>query len=198
MEESKNRLNDFYNTNKLGKFFTSFNRKYNFVSNPSVFFFVNYFRNGEVVHENATNTATNDGDDECADTIGETHFTKPVSAIRPTRSSTLLHSVEDLSTDSTCVYKSHSGYDSNRGSRRRIITQKFGARLSNDELPEKMDLDKLAGVNSVSAIQTTTNRGLSKSMILPTPASDLCDRQQVIELKKPKTLCEKIQRYVWL
>lgn len=151
--------------------------------------------NRQVVHENG-NTAANDGDDECADTIGETHFTKPISAIRPTRSSTLLHSVEDLSTDSTCVYKSHSGYDSNRGSRRRIITQKFGGRLSNDELPDKMDLDKLAGVNNVSAIQTTTNRGLSKSMILPTPVSDFSGPHQVNELKKPKTLCEKIQRYV--
>lgn len=151
--------------------------------------------NDIVVDESVNNTVT-DGDDECADTIGETRFTKPISAIRPTRSSTLLHSVEDLSTDSTCVYKAHGGYDSNRGSRRRIITQKFGGRLSNDELPDKLDFDKLVDTNKVSAIQTTTNRGLSKSMIIPTPVSDLSELNNVNELKKPKTLCEKIQRFV--
>lgn len=135
----------------------------------------------------------NDGDDECADTIGETKFTKPISAIRPTRSSSLLHSVEDLSTDSTCVYKARTGYDSNRGSRRRIITQKFGGRLS-DELPDKQTLNNLFERNHSLNMQASNNRGLSKSMILPTPKSDLSEFDDEYELKQPKTLCEKIQR----
>lgn len=125
------------------------------------------------------------------------HFSwiKPISTIRPTRSSSILHSVEDLSTDSTCVYKARSGYDSNRGSRRRIITQKFGNRLSNDEIPDKQTLNSLFDQNTTSTIQASNNRGLSKSMIL-TPVSDLSEMDDNHELKRPKTLCEKIQRYI--
>ncbi|XP_031616386.1 monocarboxylate transporter 12 isoform X2 [Contarinia nasturtii] len=167
MEESKNRLNDLYNTNKLGAL-------------------------------NDNNGNTNEGDDEYTDTMGESKFTKfrPISAIRPTRSSSILHSVEDLSTDSTCVYKARSGYDSNRGSRRRITTQKFGNRLSNDEIPDKQTLNSLFDQNTMSTIQASNNRGLSKSMILPTPVSDLSESDDIRELKRPKTLCEKIQRYI--
>lgn len=143
------------------------------------------------------NGNANDGDDECADTMGESKFTKPIAAIRPTRSSSLLHSVEDLSTDSTCVYKARSGYDSNRGSRRRIITQKFGNRLSTDEIiADKQTLNNLFEHNHTSTIQASNNRGLSKSMILPTPVSDLSEFDNDYELKRPKTLCEKIQRFV--
>lgn len=138
---------------------------------------------------------SNDGDDECADTIGESKFTKPIPAIRPTRSSSLLHSVEDLSTDSTCVYKAKSGYDSNRGSRRRITTQKFENRDSNDEIPDKQTLNNLFERNHTSTMQASNNRGLSKSMILPTPVSDLSEFDDEFELKRPKTLCEKIQRF---
>lgn len=143
---------------------------------------------------NDTNGNTNDGDDECADTMGESRFTKPVSAIRPTRSSSILHSVEDLSTDSTCVYKSRSGFDSNRGSRRRIITHNFGNRLSNDEIPDKQTLNNLF---DTSSIQASNNRGLSKSMILPTPVSDLSEFDDDHELKKPKTLCDRIKRFAF-
>lgn len=48
-------------------------------------------------------TKVSDNSDEEKDVIGETIFMKP---IRSMRSSSILHSVEDLSTDSTCVYKS--------------------------------------------------------------------------------------------
>lgn len=136
----------------------------------------------------------NDADDEDADIVGEAKFTKPLSAIRPTRSSSILHSVEDLSTDSTCVYKSRSGFDSNRGSRRRIQTQKFGNRLSNDEIIDKQTLNNLFEQSSASTMQATNNRGLSKSMILPTPVSDLSNFDEDFKFKEPKTLCEKIQR----
>lgn len=142
-----------------------------------------------------TNNAGGDGDDEYSDTIGETRFSKPISSIRPTRSSTLMHSVEDLSTDSTCVYRARNGYDSNRGSRRRIITQKFGTRSSNDEIPDKQALNNLFD-RSTSTIQASNNRGLSKSMILPAPVSDLNEFHDEIDAKKRKTICEKIQRYV--
>lgn len=187
MEESKNRLNDFYNTNKLGN-----KDSIRFISFRSIQLVVFFFFSTVIIDN--TGNSNGDGDDEYADTIGETRFSKPISAIRPTRSSTLLHSVEDLSTDSTCVYKSRTGYDSNRGSRRRIITQKFGTRLSNDELPDKQALNNLFDLNSSSTIQTSNTRGLSKSMILPTPVSDLSKFDDGTDPKKPKTLCEKIQR----
>lgn len=144
---------------------------------------------------NGNGNANDANDDEDADIVGEAKFTKPIAAtIRPTRSSSILHSVEDLSTDSTCVYKSRSGYDSNRGSRRRIITQKFGNRLSNDEMIDKQMLNNLCEQRNALNMQASNNRGLSKSMILPTPVSDLSNFDDDFELKKPKTLCEKIQR----
>lgn len=142
--------------------------------------------------ENVSN-GNNDADDEYNDTIGETRFIKP--SIRSTRSSTLLHSVEDLSTDSTCVYKARSGFDSNRGSRRRITSQKYGTRLSNDEIPDKQILNNLFDGNNISSIQTSNNRGLSKSMILPIAQSDLSEFDNNNKLKKQKTLCDKIKRY---
>lgn len=140
------------------------------------------------------NTTANEGEDEYADTMGESRFQKPMSAIRPTRSSSILHSVEDLSTDSTCVYKSRSGYDSNRGSRRRIVRQQFGNRSSNDEIPDKQTLNNLFECNNTSTMQASNNRGLSKSMILPTPVSDLSEFDDDHDLKQPKTFCDKIKR----
>lgn len=154
----------------------------------SVLFHCFQWRFVTVISGNIGNTNNaGDGDDEYSDTIGETRFSKPISSIRPTRSSTLLHSVEDLSTDSTCVYRARNGYDSNRGSRRRIITQKFGTRSSNDEIPDKQALNSLFD-------RTSTIRGLSKSMILPTPVSDLNEFGDEINVKKRKTICERIQR----
>lgn len=142
---------------------------------------------------NDISSNANEGEDEYADTIGESRkFPKPIPAIRQTRSSSILHSVEDLSTDSTCVYKSRSGFDSNRGSRRRIITQKFGNRSSNDEIPDKQTVDHLFERNNTSTIQASNNRGLSKSMILP--VSDLSEFDDDHELKQPKTFCDKIKR----
>lgn len=161
-------------------------------------FFTSLNKAGVLNDNNGNGNGTgnsNDGDDECADTIGESKFTKPIPAIRPTRSSSLLHSVEDLSTDSTCVYKAKSGYDSNRGSRRRITAQKFENRDSNDEIPDKQTLNNLFERNHTSTMQASNNRGLSKSMILPTPVSDLSEFDDEFELKRPKTLCEKIQRF---
>lgn len=194
MEESKNRLNDFYNTNKLGIIYCLliFSR-YFFRSFVFMFQINNEFAFAGALNDISpnANANANEGDDEYTDTMGESRFKKPISAIRPTRSSSLLHSVEDLSTDSTCVYKSRSGFDSNRGSGRRIITQKFGNRSSNDEIPDKQTLNNLF---DGSTIQASNNRGLSKSMILPTPVSDLSDFNEDHDLKQPKTFCDKIKR----
>lgn len=98
------------------------------------------------------------------------------------RSSSLLHSVEDLSTDSTCVYKARSGFDSNRGSRRRNRNT-----FSTDEM-------LINGSGNQSAMQNSANRGLSKSMIIPTPVSDLSDFDGSGDKKRNKTCCDKIKR----
>lgn len=132
-----------------------------------------------------------ESDDEVKDTIGETRFMKPIKSIR---SSSLLHSVEDLSTDSTCVYKARSGFDSNRSSRRRAAPPK-PAFVSTDEM-----LVGVVGVGSnvasqPSTIQASANRGLSKSMIIPTPVSDFSEYDET-ETKKPKTCCDRIKKYV--
>lgn len=150
LEESKNRINDYYNTNK----FVGANEK--------------------PIHI--------DSDDEDKDVIGETKFTKSIKSVR---SSSLLHSVEDLSTDSTCVYKARSGFDSNRGSRRRNKNT-----CSTDEI-----LAKIPPANAFhSAIQSSACRGLSKSMIIPTPVSDFSEFNECTKANKPKTCCEWIKQ----
>lgn len=59
-------------------------------------------------------------DDEGKDYMGETLVVKQPFAKCMRSSSVYLHSVEDLSTDSTFVYKKRgSGHESNRGSKRR-------------------------------------------------------------------------------
>lgn len=165
-----------------------------------------------------------DQDDEDKDTIGETRFMKPIKA---TRSSTLLHSVEDLSTDSSCLFKARNGFDSNRSSsRRRAIASgtstataaengiaitntitttttstttasiKNGSGFSTDEFVDKVPLN----INHSSRKYYTTKhasayRGLSKSMILPTPASDLSDFDDTIKTEVQKSCCDKIKRF---
>lgn len=154
LEESKNRKNDFYNTDKC-------------------------------VNNN------DNSDDEYKDTIGETTFMKPMKSVR---SSGILHSVEDLSTDSTWVYRKHSGTDSNRGSRRRRNV------FANDEIISKIQ----AHLEKPISPPTSANRGLSKSMEIPTPVSNLAElRNQKVESEDdcedddpPRTCCDRIQTYL--
>lgn len=128
-----------------------------------------------------------DSDDEDKDVIGETRFMKPTMN-KSIRSSGLLHSVEDLSTDSTCVYKARSGFDSNRGSRRRNRNT-----FSTDEILAK--IPPLANnCTNESSIQTSANRGLSKSMIIPTPVSDFNEFDDTETSDKRKSCCEKLKR----
>ncbi|XP_055904859.1 uncharacterized protein LOC129940519 [Eupeodes corollae] len=157
LEESKNRRNDYYNTDKC-------------------------VNNNDKSH--------NDSDDEYKDTIGETTFMKPMKSVR---SSGILHSVEDLSTDSTWVYRKHSGSDSNRGSRRRRNV------FANDEIISKIQ----AHLEKPISPPTSANRGLSKSMEIPTPVSNLADlKNQKIEEEDdyeddpPRTCCDRIQTYL--
>lgn len=128
-----------------------------------------------------------DSDDENKDVIGETRFMKPAMN-KSIRSSGLLHSVEDLSTDSTCVYKARSGFDSNRGSRRRNRNT-----FSTDEILAKIPPLTNNCANE-SNIQTSSNRGLSKSMIIPTPVSDFTEFDETESTDNRKSCCEKLKR----
>lgn len=143
-----------------------------------------------------------DSDDEVKDIVGETRFMKP---IKSTRSSSLLHSVEDLSTDSTCVYKARSGFDSNRSSRRRAAVTKTttvaaaAPFVSTDEMLGTVS-GGVAGASAAAAaatsMQTSASRGLSKSMIIPTPVSDFSEYDDEEGVKKSKTCCGWIKKYV--
>lgn len=136
---------------------------------------------------------------------------KPIKSIR---SSSLLHSVEDLSTDSTCVYKARSGFDSNRSSRRRAAVTKPTMAVaaaapfaSTDTMLGTVSggvVAASAGTASgvppppTSTIQSSASRGLSKSMIIPTPISDFSEYDDdglEADEKKPKTCCDRIRKY---
>ncbi|KAF3426484.1 hypothetical protein E2986_04612 [Frieseomelitta varia] len=67
----------------------------------------------ELFHQNNVVAVELTDSDEEKDVMGEGLQMKPISKIR---SSSILHSVEDLSTDSTCVYKARSSLRSLRSS----------------------------------------------------------------------------------
>ncbi|XP_020800681.1 uncharacterized protein LOC110178009 [Drosophila serrata] len=126
----------------------------------------------------AQDKSAQESDDEVKDIIGETTFIKPMKKVR---SSGLLHSVEDLSTDSTWVYRKHSGTDSNRGSRRRRNV------FANDEVISKIQ----AHLEKPLSPPSVVSRGLSKSMEIPTPVSNLSElKQQPLEQAEHSVLTD--------
>ncbi|XP_050067720.1 uncharacterized protein LOC126556500 [Anopheles maculipalpis] len=205
---------------------------------------------------NITEKTLQESEDELKDILSSAIFLKPISSIR---SCSILHSVEDLSTDSTCVYKNRaSGYDSKRNSMRykqhQLHHQRQEAQarpLQPSEQPigsqttlgmteggvvcgeapllgplllAPNELDKSVGVapeaapkkmvpagpiptvmssNNMCAMVPTkglaqnNNRGLSKSMIIPTPVGDLdeiFDEDPYTAYNA--TLLEKISQYL--
>ncbi|XP_030375422.1 uncharacterized protein LOC115624737 [Scaptodrosophila lebanonensis] len=124
-----------------------------------------YYNEKNQLQPDAQDKSAQESDDEVKDIIGETTFIKPMKKVR---SSGLLHSVEDLSTDSTWVYRKHSGTDSNRGSRRRRNV------FANDEIISKIQ----AHLEKPLSPPSIVTRGLSKSMEIPTPVSNLSELKQ--------------------
>lgn len=131
--------------------------------------------------------------------------------MKKVRSSGIMHSVEDLSTDSTWVYRKNSGTDSNRGSRRRRNV------FANDEIISKIQ----AHLGKPLSPPAVVTRGLSKSMEIPTPVSNFTDLNKRGELhdlsgaivaqppmdvgtcdgdddddNEPRTCCERIELYL--
>lgn len=155
---------------------------------------------------NVTDKTLQESEDELKDIISNAVYLKPIASIK---SCSILHSVEDLSTDSTFVYKNRA-HDSNRNSKRfkhrneemynRIHHQQhqdillppkteqqqqqqqqpppqpqgLTARDSSADLMEKTKPEGSSNNNSNNNnCSLSQNRGLSKSMIIPTPARDL-------------------------
>ena len=106
LEEARNRLDELAQNNKLGELGHLI-----------------YLKLSDLLSLSAPEATKLDiSDDEGKDFMGETLVMKqPSGKCKCTRSSSVyLHSVEDLSTDSTFVYKKRgSGHESNRGSRKR-------------------------------------------------------------------------------
>ncbi|XP_050091260.1 uncharacterized protein LOC126574893 [Anopheles aquasalis] len=220
---------------------------------------------------NITEKTLQESEDELKDILSSAIFLKPISSIR---SCSILHSVEDLSTDSTCVYKNRvSGYDSKRNSMRYRQQQQHqqqqqqqqqqhqqqqlhhttrsdgpgtgrqpetvGSQTTLDgggacgeapllgplllatngldkgaaslkEVTKEDELSKMPTVTSaaslcpasvpVAAVKTlaqNNNRGLSKSMIIPTPVGDLSEIFDDDHLTTYNaTLLEKISQYL--
>lgn len=124
--------------------------------------------------------------------IDTTFPVKPI--MKSVRSSGILHSVEDLTTDSTWVYRRS---ESTRGSRRRRNV------FANDEIISKIK----AHLEKPLSPPIATTKGLSKSMEIPTPISKFevnkhrknSTDETIAEdddERPAKTCCERIERYL--
>ncbi|XP_055531944.1 uncharacterized protein LOC129722504 [Wyeomyia smithii] len=175
---------------------------------------------------NVTEKTLQESEDELKDIISNAIFLKPIASIK---SCSILHSVEDLSTDSTCVYKNRaSGYDSHRNSKRvkQVMQQQQQQQPQNNTLPPKTEPPpQLQGLlelgsdlaenkppldnptvppsglgssnnNNSSSLSQNNNRGLSKSMIIPTPVGDLSNIFDEDYVEYSRGLLEKISRYL--
>uniref|UniRef100_A0AAG5D144 Major facilitator superfamily (MFS) profile domain-containing protein n=1 Tax=Anopheles atroparvus TaxID=41427 RepID=A0AAG5D144_ANOAO len=200
---------------------------------------------------NITEKTLQESEDELKDILSSAIFLKPISSIR---SCSILHSVEDLSTDSTCVYRNRgSGYDSKRNSMRYkqqlhqqqqqqrqetqvlrlqaadpvgsptslAVTTDAGGEapllgpllLATNELdksaivatkdptlatvPAVLSSSALGSMVPAKGLAQNNNRGLSKSMIIPTPVGDLNEIFDDDHYPAYKmTLSEKISQYL--
>lgn len=88
----------------------------------------------ELFHQNSVVTVELTDSDEEKDVMGEGLQMKPISKIR---SSSILHSVEDLSTDSTCVYKARSSLRSLKSSITVVYPERTSIPQNEAQLPEE-------------------------------------------------------------
>lgn len=110
----------------------------------------------------------------------------------PMRSSGILHSVEDLSIDSSFYFRNRSSFSSNRGSSRR----------RKDPVPVEANNDEI--IIKIPIIETTDNsltvnsvRGLSKSMVITNPNTNTVAGFIKQENKaSQRSICGKIQKYI--
>lgn len=165
---------------------------------------------------NVMDKTLQESEDELKDIVSNAIFLKPIASIK---SCSILHSVEDLSTDSTFVYRnrgsaSGSGFDSHRGSRinrNRFHPQQSSLKDSRPPVKTEPAEQQLVpaggglglldltigggdfgstgtiennangsisnGSNNFSSLSHNNNRGLSKSMIIPTPVSNILDEE---------------------
>lgn len=170
------------------------------------------FKNDKIPEEEPISNKTNgspDDSDEDKDTVDYSVHLRPVPSIR---SSSLLHSVEDLSTDSTCYFRSRSSItSSHRGSsrRKREPTSIPQQQQPPPPLPFQTNTDeiiiKIPSLETPKEIQQqqqqqneslvlSANRGLSKSMVLHTPAVDPNLFIKEENRKSQRSCCGKIKK----
>lgn len=110
----------------------------------------------------------------------------------PMRSSGILHSVEDLSIDSSFYFRNRSSFSSNRGSsRRRKVPAPVQA--SNEEIIIKIPIIETTD----NSLTVNSNRGLSKSMVITnrnttTVAGFIKQENKASQ----RSCCGKIKKYI--
>lgn len=110
----------------------------------------------------------------------------------PMRSSGILHSVEDLSIDSSFYFRNRSSFSSNRGSsrRHRASTQ---PRASNDEIVIKIPIIETTD----NSLTVNSNRGLSKSMVITNPnATNVAGFIKQENKASQRSIIGKIKKYI--
>lgn len=110
----------------------------------------------------------------------------------PMRSSGILHSVEDLSIDSSFYLRNRSSFSSNRGSSRRR-KEPTPVEAKNEEVIIKIPIiestDNSLTVNSI--------RGLSKSMVITNPnATTVAGFIKQENKASQRSICGKIKKYI--
>lgn len=128
--------------------------------------------------------------DEDKDVLDELHL----KAIHPMRCSGILHSVEDLSTDSTCYFRSRASISSShRGSSRRR------KEMTNDDIIIKIPVLENNGIGLTkddNSLTITSGRGLSKSMTITTPNPNVAEFIKTENYRNQRTCCGKIKKYI--
>lgn len=140
-----------------------------------------------------------DDSDEDKDFVDVNVHLRPMPSIK---SSGILHSVEDLSTDSTCYFRSRPSItSSHRGSSRRrklpapTIEIPQPIHMSNDEIIIKIPTFETKEIIKEESLPMG-NKGLSKSMTITTPAVDHHNFIELENKKSQRSCCGKIKKYI--
>lgn len=135
--------------------------------------------------------------DEDKDFVDVNVHLRPMPSIK---NSGILHSVEDLSTDSTCYFRSRNSItSSHRGSSRRrrdTLQPPQPIHMSNDEIIIKIQNFEPNNALKDDTNGLGTNRGLSKSMTIPTPVGDHHNFIEQENRMSQRSCCGKIKKYI--
>lgn len=110
----------------------------------------------------------------------------------PMRSSGILHSVEDLSIDSSFYFRNRSSFSSHRGSSRRSKAP-APVEATNNEVVIKIPIIETTD----NSLTVNSNRGLSKSMVITNPnATSVAGFIKQENKASQRSICGKIKKYI--